>query len=114
MLKKSIARLFCIVTVFLLTSNVVLAAVPFSKTTTKQTIKKDRFYSPYLEIDQDSTYIAEKDPFEDLDFLISFSPIPYFLFPEFDSQHEVKHFYSVSGPFIKSSPIWLLVQRINV
>ncbi len=114
MFKQSIARIFCVLTVFLLTSNVVLSAVPFQKSKGKITERKTQTFSPYVDLDQDSAYILEKDPFEDLDFVATIPFYQNYLFSENAYTEEVKHFYKVNGPHYKTTPIWLLVRHILI
>lgn len=115
MFKQSIARIFCILTVFLLSSNVVLSAVPFQKTFGKTIINKSQSFSPFVDLEQDATYIIEKeDPLEDLDFVVAFPFYQHFEFLGSFHTQSVKHFYKVSGPHCKIAPIWLLVQQIII
>jgi hypothetical protein len=115
MFKQSIARIFCILTVFLLSSNVVLSSIPFQKALGKPSISKSQSFSPSVDLEQDATYILEKeDPLEDLDFVVTIPFYQYFEFSGSFHSKNVKHFYKVSGPHHKIAPIWLLVQQIII
>ncbi len=115
MFKQSIARIFCILTVFLLSSNVVLSAVPFPKANGKTTISKSQSFSPFVDLDHDATYILEKeDPLEDLDFVVTIPFYQHFEFSGSNDTEKVKHLYKVSGPHFKIAPIWLLVRQIII
>jgi hypothetical protein len=113
MFRQTIARVFCFLTVFLLSGNVVLSAVPEIKTE-KYSRDRQQTISPYVEIDHDSTFLAEKDPFEDFDFLIEFPVYSRIIFAEVLSVQKKNHFYQLSGPHFKSEPIWLLVKHIRL
>ena len=112
MFKQTIARVFCFLTVFLLSGNVVLSAVPEIKLEKKS--EKQQTMSPYVEVDQDSTFVAEKDPFEDLDFFAILPVFQKIVFSELINEEEENHFYQLSGPYFKTEPIWLLVQQIII
>lgn len=113
MFKQTIARVFCFLTVFLLSGNVALSAVPASKTE-KHTDDKQQTIAPYQEADQSSTFVTEKDPFEDLDFFAEIPAFNHFIFHQVIQVEEKKHFYRVNGPHILSEPIWLLVRHIII
>ena len=115
MFKQSIARIFCVLTVLLLSSNVVLASLPFQKAFGKSTISKSQNFSSFVDVEEDETYILEKeDPLEDLDFDLTGSFYQHVEFLGSFHTERVKHFYKVSGPHFKTAPIWLLVRQIII
>ncbi len=115
MFKQSIARIFCILTVFLLSSNVVLSAVPFQKANGRTIITKSQSFSPFVDLEHDATYILEQeDPLEDLDFVATIPFYQHFEFSQSVHKDQVKHFYKVSGPHCSTTPIWLLVRQIII
>ena len=114
MFKQTIARVFCFITVFLLSGNVALSAVPVSKVHEKASSDKQQTIAPYLQVEKDSTFVSEKDPFEDLDFFAQLPVYEQFVFVAFIQSAEQKHFFKSNGPHISSEPIWLLVRHILV
>lgn len=115
MFKQSIARIFCILTVFLLCSNVVLSAVPFQKTFGKATTSKTQSFSPFVDSEHEATYVLEKeDPLEDFDFVVTIPFYQRFVFLGSLYSENPRHSCKVSGPCCKIAPIWLLVQQIII
>jgi hypothetical protein len=115
MFKQSIARVFCIITVFLLSSNVVLSSVPFQKVVGKTFTTRNQTISSLVDSELDSTYILEQeDPLEDLDFLATIPSFQQFTFRKNVHKKQVKHLFEVSCAHLRTTPIWLLVKHIII
>lgn len=119
MFKQSIARVFCILTVFLLSSNVVLSSVPFQKFVVKTFTSRNQTISSLVDGDLDSTYILEQedpleDPLEDLDFVATIPSFQQFTFAEYVHKKQVKHLFQLSSAHHRTTPIWLLVRHIII
>ena len=112
MFKQFIARLFCVLTALLLSSNIILSAVPFQKV--KLTNSTKLSFSLSADVDHESTYIYEKEPFEDLDFVATIPSLPFFYSIGISSESEFNIVRNVNGPFFKSTPIWLFVKQILI
>jgi|GEM_PF-6086615 len=114
MLKQTIARIFCVLTVFLLSGNVVLSAVPVHKAIEKVTTDKTQKISSLVADEQDASFVAEKDPFEDLEFLATVTVFNGIVFLEILNSIERKEQFYVPVPLVKSVPLWLLVRHILI
>lgn len=115
-IKNTIAKLCCILTVVLMSTNVGLSASNFS----------DSFSSPKKESHTPEFYKSGqnhagqnlnliKDP-SDEGFSIDYIPAPVIriVYAVFPSEEEKFEAYAVKKPFYKSVPIWILTRQILI
>lgn len=115
MYKQGIARLICFLTIFLLSSNVLLSASNFTQRDfVKLSVKKTSAFSVADGPDQGIRFVVEKDPFESVDFFAVLPEVPKFVIVFFEEYNIENHYFGYSGPFPKTIPIWILTRQILI
>jgi hypothetical protein len=120
-MKINVAKLFCLLTVFLLSSNVFVSyAGGFSESRKHSSTSKSksRFSDLQIESNDDDVsivnFLIEKDPFEDFELLAELNPDFSF---DFDNLIVQSSYLTVYKPFDATAhkiPRWLWVRQIRI
>jgi hypothetical protein len=113
MLKHNIARIFCLMTVFLLSGNVVLSSVPAQYNFEDLSKEKETRISAAVDAGQ-YTFLAEEDPFEEVEILFTIPEVFSFVFFRTVQVTEQNQLYALTSPAFRTVPRWLLVRHIII
>lgn len=118
-MKIFIAKIFCLFTVLLLSSNVVLSSFPAGSLIIekdfKRSITDDLEISSEIIENSQFNFLAEKDPFEEFDQLF-FIPLEQFKF-DFNVECQIDNSSSICTPYFFSGPKiprWLWIRHIII
>lgn len=118
-MKIYIAKIFCLLTVLLLSSNVVLSSIPVDRIFQVKSLNKSQsdelVFLPGAPLGSQLSFLAEKDPFEDFEFLADLPDAPLSI--SFKAEFQPEVIFTDFKAYCFSSlkiPRWLWIRHIII